>query len=161
MTMEATTTIVEIIDYSPEYKEHFKNLNMGWMSQFKIDNAQRAIVEHPDEQIIQKGGFIFFAEVDEKIVGTGALLRESNKLYEIAYMAVTPSYQGRHIGKSLLKKAIDKAIQAGAKQVYLVTSTKLKASLEMYRTFGFRESPIDPEMSVYQGSDVKMSLNLK
>ena len=159
--MEATTTIVEIIDYSPEYKEHFKNLNMGWMSQFKIDNAQRAIVEHPDEQIIQKGGFIFFAEVDEKIVGTGALLRESNKLYEIAYMAVTPSYQGRHIGKSLLKKAIDKAIQAGAKQVYLVTSTKLKASLEMYRTFGFRESPIDPEMSVYQGSDVKMSLNLK
>ena len=101
------------------------------------------------------------AEVDEKIVGTGALLRESNKLYEIAYMAVTPSYQGRHIGKSLLKKAIDKAIQAGAKQVYLVTSTKLKASLEMYRTFGFRESPIDPEMSVYQGSDVKMSLNLK
>ena len=161
MTMEATTTIVEIIDYSTEYKEHFKNLNMEWMSLFKIENAQLAIVEHPEEQIIQKGGFIFFAEVDAKIVGTGALLRESNKLYEIAYMAVTPAYQGRHIGKSLLKKAIDKAILAGAKQVYLVTSTKLKASLEMYRTFGFRESPLDPEMSVYQGSDVKMTLNLK
>jgi putative acetyltransferase len=161
MTMEATTTIVEIIDYSPKFKEYFKNLNMEWMSQFKIDNAHLAIVEHPEEQIIQKGGEIFFAEVDGKIVGTGALLRESNKLYEIAYMAVTPAYQGRHIGQSLLKKAIDKAILSGAKQVYLITSTKLKASLEMYRTFGFRESPFDPEMSVYQGSDVKMTLNLK
>ena len=59
MTMEATTTIVEIIDYSPEFKENFKHLNMEWMSQFKIDNAQLAIVEHPEEQIIQKDGFIF------------------------------------------------------------------------------------------------------
>ena len=60
MTMEATTTIVEIIDYSPEFKENFKNLNMEWMSQFKIDNAQLTLVEHPEEQIIQKGGGIFF-----------------------------------------------------------------------------------------------------
>lgn len=152
---------VEIIDYSPEYQDDFKNLNMGWMSQFDMNNSHRTIIEHPDEQIIQKGGFIFFAWMDGKIVGTGALLRESNKLYEIANMAVTPQYQGRHIGKALLKKAIDKAVQAGAKQLYLITSTKLQASVEMYRAFGFRETLFDPEMSIYDGSDVKMVLNLK
>ncbi len=159
--MEAITTSVEIIDYSPEYQEDFKNLNMGWMDQFDMNSSHRAMIENPEEQIIKKGGSIFFAEVDGKIVGTGALLRESNKLYEIANMAVTPQYQGRHIGKALLKKAIDKAVQAGAKQVYLITSTKLKTSVEMYRTFGFRETLFDPEMSIYDGSDVKMVLNLK
>ncbi len=159
--METMSSPVEIIDYSPEYQDDFKNLNMGWMSQFDMNNSHRTIIEHPDEQIIQKGGFIFFAWMDGKIVGTGALLRESNKLYEIANMAVTPQYQGRHIGKALLKKAIDKAVQAGAKQLYLITSTKLQASVEMYRAFGFRETLFDPEMSIYDGSDVKMVLNLK
>lgn len=159
--MEAPTISVEIIDYAPQYKENFKNLNMEWMNQFKIDSSQQALVEHPEEQIIQKGGYIFFAEINGKIVGTAALLRISNKLYEISNMAVTPSYQGKNIGKSLLKSAIDKAADVGAKQVFLITSTKLKASVEMYRTFGFREALFDPEMSMYEGSDVKMSMNLK
>jgi putative acetyltransferase len=159
--MEIMSSPVEIIDYSPEFQEDFKNLNMGWMSQFDMNNSLRTMIDNPDEEIIQKGGFIFFAWMDGKIVGTGALLRESNKLYEIANMAVTPQYQGRHIGKALLKKAIDKAVQAGAKQLYLITSTKLKASVEMYRTFGFRETLFDPELSIYDGSDVKMVLNLK
>lgn len=159
--MEIMSSPVEIIDYSPDFQEDFRNLNLGWMSQFDMNNSLRTMIDNPDEEIIQKGGFIFFAWMDGKIVGTGALLRESNKLYEIANMAVTPQYQGRHIGKALLKKAIDKAVQAGAKQLYLITSTKLKASVEMYRTFGFRETLFDPELSIYDGSDVKMVLNLK
>jgi putative acetyltransferase len=159
--MEVITASVEILDYSPVYNDDFKRLNMEWMAQFKEEVAQKLLVENPEAQIIDNGGYIFFAKVDNKIVGTGALLRESNKLYEIADMAVTPQYQGRHIGKSLLQKAIDKAKVAGAKQVYLITSTKLKTSIEMYRTFGFREMPFDPEMSIYDGSDVKMVLNLK
>ena len=160
--METTLTTVEILDYQPSFKEDFKNLNLEWITQFfKLEETDRALLDDPETHIIEKGGFIFFAKVDGKIVGTAALLRESNKLYEIAKMAVTPQYQGRHIGKLLLQKGIDKAKSVAAKQVYLTTSTKLKTSLEMYRTHGFREAPFDPEMSVYEGSDVKMILNLK
>lgn len=159
--MEGVSTSLEILEYSPEYKDDFKRLNMEWMAQFKLDVAHQLLIDDPDHQIIEKGGAIFFAKVDDKVVGTAALIRESNKLYEIADMAVTPQYQGRHIGKSLLIKAVDKAKALGGKQVYLITSTKLKTSLEMYKTFGFREMPFDPEMSLYEGSDVKMVLNLK
>jgi N-acetylglutamate synthase-like GNAT family acetyltransferase len=159
--MEAVMTTLNILDYSPELKEHFKKLNMEWLKQFKMNTSRQVEVENPDEYIIEKGGFIFFAEMDDSIVGTSALLRESNKLYEIADMAVTPQYQGKHIGKALLQKAIDKAKQLGAKQVYLISSTLLKTSLELYKALGFREMPYDPEMSIYDGSDVKMVLNLK
>ena len=159
--MEATMTNINILDYSPELKEHFTKLNMEWLTQFKSNTVHQAQVENPQEHIIDKGGFIFFAEMDNAIVGTTALLRENNKRYEIANMAVTPPYQGKHIGKALLQKAIDKAKQLGAKQVYLISSTLLKTSLELYRALGFREMPCDPEMSIYDGSDVKMVLNLK
>jgi N-acetylglutamate synthase-like GNAT family acetyltransferase len=159
--MEATMTTINILDYSPELKEHFKNLNMEWLKQFKNTKARLIEVENPQEHIIEKGGFVYFAEIKNSIVGAIALLRESHKLYEIADMAVTASQQGKHIGKALLQKTIDTAKQLGAKQVYLVASTKLKASLEMYRAFGFREMPYDPEMSLFDGTDVKMVLNLK
>jgi putative acetyltransferase len=159
--MEATMTKLQILDYNPEFKEDFKRLNMAWMSQFKMSAARQSIIENPEEYIIKQGGSIFFAAMDNKIVGTVALLRESNKLYEIADMAVTPPYQGKHIGTALLQKAIEKAKQLGAKQVYLISSTKLTTSLEMYRAYGFREAGHDSELSTYDGSDVKMILNLK
>ena len=118
-------------------------------------------LDDPEETIIRNGGFIILAKSGTEIVGTCAILKENNKLYEIADMAVTPQYRGKHIGKRLLSAAVDRVRKTNARQVYLVTSALLTASLELYRTYGFREAPIDPEMSIYEGSDVKMILNLK
>lgn len=153
-------TTVDIIDYAPEYCDDFSRLNAEWMTTYfgkKMDNH----LDNPEETIISKGGFILFAKVGDEIIGTCAILKENNKLYEIADMAVTPQYRGKHIGKRLLSAAVDKVRKAGARQVYLVTSSKLTASLELYRTYGFRETGMDAELSVYEGSDVKMMLNLK
>jgi N-acetylglutamate synthase-like GNAT family acetyltransferase len=161
--MEITLTLT-IVDFQPTYKEDFKRLNTEWMQSYfnHVLPYDQALIDNPEREIIEKGGHIFFAQADDQIVGTCALLRESHKVYEIALMAVTPQFRGQHLGKALLVKAVEKAKLLGAKQVYLVTSTKLTTSLEMYKAFGFREVPFDPETSIYDdGSDVKMSLNLK
>ena len=158
--MEATMTHVDIIDYAPEFRDDFARLNAEWMTTYfgkKMDNH----LDNPEETIINNGGFILFAKAGDEIIGTCAILKENNKLYEIADMAVTPQYRGKHIGKRLLSAAVDKVRKTGARQVYLITSSKLAASVELYRTYGFRETGMDAEMSVYEGSDVKMTLNLK
>lgn len=159
--MEATRTItVDIIDFAPEYSADFARLNAEWMTTYfgkKMDNH----LENPEETIIRNGGYILFAKSGDEIIGTCAILKENNKLYEIADMAVTPQYRGKHIGKRLLSAAVDKVRKTGARQVYLITSSKLAASIELYRTYGFREADFDIETSVYEGSDVKMILNLK
>lgn len=158
--MEATVTNVEIIDYAPEYRDDFARLNAEWMTAYfgkKMDNH----LDNPEESIIRNGGFILFAKANDEIIGTCAILKENNKLYEIADMAVTPLYRGKHIGKRLLSAAVDVVRKAGARQVYLVTSSKLTASVELYRTYGFKETAVDAAASVYEGSDVKMVLNLK
>ena len=158
--MEATMINVDIIDYAPEYQDDFVRLNAEWMTTYfgkKMDNH----LDNPEETIIRNGGFILFAKSGDEIIGTCAILKENNKLYEIADMAVTPQYRGKHIGKRLLSAAVDKVRKTGARQVYLITSSKLVASIELYRTYGFRETGSDIELSVYEGSDVKMMLNLK
>ncbi|MBL7818689.1 MAG: GNAT family N-acetyltransferase [Saprospiraceae bacterium] len=158
--METTALIVDIVDYVPEYRDDFTRLNAEWMTSFfgkQLDDH----LDNPEETIINQGGFILFAKLGDEVIGTCAILKENNKLYEIADMAVAPQYRGKHIGKRLLSAAVDKVRKTGARQVYLITSSKLTVSLEFFRTYGFKETGFDAEMSVYEGSDVKMSLNLK
>ena len=158
--MERTTILAEILDFIPEYRDDFKRLNAEWMSVY-FGKSMDTHLENPEETILKDGGFILFAKADEQIVGTAAILRETAKVYEIADMAVTPQYRGRNIGKQLLAEAVERVKKTGARQVYLITSSKLSASVELYRTYGFRETHFDPEMSIYEGSDIKMILNLK
>ena len=158
--MERTTILAEILDFIPEYRDDFKRLNAEWMSVY-FGKSMDTHLENPEETILKDGGFILFAKADEQIVGTAAILRETAKIYEIADMAVTPQYRGQNIGKQLLAEAVERVKKMGARQVYLITSSKLSASVELYRTYGFRETHFDPEMSIYEGSDIKMILNLK
>lgn len=160
--MEITLT-VDISEYKPENKAVFRELNEAWMKQYfnRILPQEQKLLDNPESAIIDKGGYIFLAKSNNQIVGTCALLRESHKAYEIALMSVTPEFRGQHLGKALLTRAVEKAKQLGAKQVFLITSSKLTASLDMYRTYGFRDTAFDPEMSIYDGTDIKMSLNLK
>ena len=157
--METTMTQVDIIDFAPEYRADFARLNAEWMTTYfgkAVDNH----LDNPEQSIIRNGGFILFAKSNDEIVGTCAILKESNKRYEIADMVVAPQHRGKHIGKRLLSAAVEKVRHAGARQVYLVTSSRLTISVELYRTYGFREVSVDGA-SVYEGSDVKMVLNLK
>ena len=158
--MERTTILAEILDFAPQYRADFKRLNAEWMSVY-FGKSMDTHLENPEETILKDGGFILFAKADEQIVGTAAILRETAKIYEIADMAVTPQYRGQNIGKQLLAEAVERVKKTGARQVYLITSSKLSASVELYRTYGFRETHFDPEMSIYEGSDIKMILNLK
>jgi putative acetyltransferase len=159
--MEAVMLNVDIIDYAPEYRADFARLNADWMNTY-FGKKMDAHLDNPEETIILKGGFVLFAKANDEIVGTCAILKETNKLYEIADMVVSPQHRGKHIGKRLLSAAVESVRRMGARHVYLVTSSKLAASIALYRTYGFKEMGIaDMETSVYEGSDVKMVLNLK
>jgi putative acetyltransferase len=159
--MEATITTlkVKILDFSPEFRDDFKRLNTEWMTA----HFGKSTDNHLDrpEAIIENGGYILFAQHKGQIVGTCAILKESNKIFEIADMSVTPEFRGRNIGKQLLSEAIERVRKANAREIYLITSSKLTISLEMFKTYGFRETGFDAEMSIYDATDIKMKLNLK
>lgn len=139
---------IEILDYTPEYKEYFQKLNYEWLEKyFKVEELDKKILLNPEENIIRLGGFVLFARVEEKVVGTTAVLKRDDKTYEIAKMAVTEKAQGKQVGRKLTKEAIAKATDRGAKKLILKTDNRLRAATNLYRSLGFRVTNAEPTAS--------------
>jgi len=133
---------VEILDYAPERKDSFRKLNEAWLkTYFKVEDADRKILHHPEEEILQKGGFVLFARLKDEIVGTTALLKLNDETYEIAKMAVAEHARGKQAGRRLAEAAIARARAKGAKKIVLHTDNRLRAAVGLYRKLGFRTAP--------------------
>lgn len=135
---------VEILEYRPEFRHHFKTLNHEWLKKyFSVEELDERILENPKDEILQKGGLIFFARLDSEIVGTAALLKLDDTTFEITKMAVTAKAQGRQVGKKLSHAIIDRAKSIGAATLFLHTDKKLAAAVALYRKLGFTTTKSD------------------
>ncbi|MDO6491551.1 MULTISPECIES: GNAT family N-acetyltransferase [unclassified Cellulophaga] len=149
------------IPFQPKYAKTFKKLNLEWIKKyFEVEEKDIELLNKCEENIINKGGYIFFAKIDDTIVGCVAYIKIKENVYELGKMAVNEDYQGKRIGQALLDYAIDFAKKEHWQQVILYSSVKLKNALHIYKKIGFVEIPIEPDV-VYKRSSIKMELNLK
>ena len=150
-----------IEDYQPKYRAAFRSLNEEWISAyFEVEEADRKSLEHPQEYILNRGGFIFVAVLDDEPVGVCALVkRDDLDAYELAKMAVSPKAQGKKIGFLLSQTAIAKARSLNASRVYLESNTKLVPAIRLYEKLGFVRVAGLP--SPYARVNIQMELKLK
>lgn len=150
---------VEIIEYQPEYKKAFRQLNEEWITTwFKMEEADYKALDNPEEYIINKGGYIYFALYKGQVVGTCALIKMDNNTFELAKMAVSPLAKGKGIGYLLGNAIISKAKQEGATKLYLESNTILKPAINLYHKLGFKKITGPP--SPYERANIQMELNL-
>lgn len=132
---------LQIADFSPAYKKAFKRLNEGWLKQhFQMEAEDIRLLENPEKEILDRGGLILFALLEKDVVGTGALLHVNTRVCELTKMAVDPPYQGRQIGRNLLRNLLHRARFMGYEKMVLLTSDKLEKAVSLYRSEGFRPS---------------------
>ncbi|MCM1151836.1 MAG: bifunctional helix-turn-helix transcriptional regulator/GNAT family N-acetyltransferase [Alistipes sp.] len=153
---------IRIVAYEPRFRAAFRELNEEWiMAHWQLEEADRKTLEHPQEYILDKGGYIFVALDKEEPVGVCALCRmeDPHYDYELAKYAVSPRAQGRGIGTLLGEAAIAKATALGAARLFLESNTLLRPAIHIYRKLGFRElRDIRPS---YARGDIQMELELK
>lgn len=150
---------VQIIEYSPKLQPHFERINKQWVEHyFTLEPIDLLQLENPEETILGKGGAILFAKMGESIIGTVALSKIEEGVYEMIKMGVVPEAQGKKAGKILGLAILEKAKQLGAKKVILYSNSKLETALQLYRKLGFKE--LVPECGKYNRCDVKMELDL-
>ncbi|UKB79760.1 GNAT family N-acetyltransferase [Chryseobacterium sp. MEBOG07] len=152
---------VTIIRYQPEYKEAFKVLNEEWIKTFFVMEASDyKLLDHPEEQILNKGGYIAFALLNGEAVGTCALVKAKDEplTFELSKMAVSPKAQGKKIGYLLGMTLIDLAKNLNAEKVVLETNSVLVPAIKLYEKIGFVHVPIVD--AGYDRVDVQMELTL-
>lgn len=96
-----------IIPFSDDLASHFRDLNLEWLETFfYVEEHDADLLNNCKEEIINKGGFIFFYKFNNKILGTFALIKISNAVFELGKMAVSPEARGKGIGQKLMQFCI-------------------------------------------------------
>lgn len=113
------------------------------------------------KNIIDKGGYIFFAKLNEVIVGTIALMPIGNTNYfELTKMAVSRKHRGFKIGQQIMQHCIDFANKNKIPKLIIYSSKKLENAIYIYRKYGFIKIPLE-ENCPYERCNIKMQLLLK
>lgn len=150
---------IQILEYSPELQPYFEQINKQWVTAFfELEEFDRKQLEHPEETIIAPGGAVIFASDAGKVVGTVALFKVSDDVYEMIKMGVSPEERGKKIGEFLGLGILKKAKAMGGRKVILYSSSKLVPALSLYKKLGFREVP--KECGKYGRCDIKMEIDL-
>ena len=153
---------VKIEPFRARFRRAFRRLNEEWISaHFKLERADREMLDDPQGRVIDRGGFIFVATVEGRPVGVCALLRHDDARYpyELAKMAVAPRMRGRNIGYLLARAAIEQARALHAPRLFLESNTVLKPAISLYEKLGFRKTAGLP--SPYERCNIHMELALQ
>ena len=96
-------------------------------------------------------GICYLLQVDQKMVGMGALRKVKDGVGEIKRMYVRPEYRRKGIGKALLKQLLRKAEDFGFSTILLDTAKWMTVAQRMYCSAGFRYREEYPESEIPQG----------
>ncbi len=152
---------MKIINYQEKYAATFKALNIEWLeTYFYVEPYDLEVLSNPDTYIISKGGHIFFAVLEGKVVGTVALMPMKEPfVFELTKMAVDTTIRGKGIGQQLMQHCISFAKTNKLDKLVLYSNTVLENAIYIYKKWGFVEIPLETT-SNYERANIKMELIL-
>ncbi len=149
---------VVVVQFDPAYAKRFAELNYHWIAEtYGIEPHDREILDHPYDQVIARGGEIFFALLGEDVAGAVAMVPYGDDGFELTKMAVDPEFRGHGVGGKLMQACIDFTRARSRQRIILESNTKQVPAIELYRKFAFTEVPLDPN-SQYLRANIRMEL---
>ena len=149
---------IKIIPFGEQYAKDFYDLNIEWLETFfYVEAHDEEVLSQAKKYIIDNGGFIFFAKRAETIVGTVALMKIEENIFELSKMAVLPTFRGKKIGQQLLQYCLDFSKENNFEKLLLYSNRSLENAIYIYRKYGFIEIPIEKN-NPYARGNIKMEL---
>lgn len=154
--------------YRPEDRQAFIDLNRDWIEEyFELEDSDREQLEELEASILDKGGQIIIALLNDRVVGTGAILPphhdpgDGRKWLEIVKMAARKKLRGQGIGRAVIDALIQQARAMDADAIWLETNADLTAAIRLYERSGFRHLGSDDLWPTpYARCNVQMALQL-
>ena len=139
------------------------NIRHLWTEYLTCGNGemQRLFGVHPhnpketveeDIKLIAKflppNGRLVLAFIDGKACGIGCLKAINSEIGEIKRMYVDPSFRKVGAGRAILTSLLDAAKEKGYQKVRLDSPKFMEAAHALYRSFGFKDIPVYPEVEI-------------
>jgi GNAT superfamily N-acetyltransferase len=151
---------VKVVYWDSRYHNDFVRLNEAWIEKhFGLEETDRKYLRDPQGTIIDKGGEIVFLIDGDCVVGTCALVRQDERVYELAKMAVDERMRGRGLGNRLMEAVLDCAHEKGACKVFLLSNIMLTPAISLYKKYGFRTVRLGPHPD-YDRANIEMEIDL-
>lgn len=153
---------LSIIPFSAELQPYFDRFNRDWIVKyFHVEPIDELVLGNPQEHIIDKGGEVWFAELNGTIVGAYGMLARDDGNFEFTKLGISAEAKGQKLGQKLLHHCYERARARGAKKVIIYTSSILKNANDLYRGEGFVDMVISAEdREHYERADVFLERNL-
>ncbi|MFN8458803.1 MAG: GNAT family N-acetyltransferase [Anaerolineae bacterium] len=144
---------LKIVPFQPQDQERVKDLILaGLVEHWGYLDASK----NPDLVDIQthyRQATFLVAWLDDRIVGTGALVPRSAEVAEIVRMSVAVDMRRHGIGRAILHQLSTRAQQLGFRRLILETTATWQEVIEFYQRFGF-------SITHFQNGDVYFYLDL-
>ncbi|VUD42252.1 hypothetical protein TDB9533_00654 [Thalassocella blandensis] len=148
---------VRLVPYEQKYQAAYRSLNMAWIEKhFKMEASDFKALDSPQQSILDQGGYIVIALLEEEPVGTCVLIKMDNQCFELAKMTVAEQCRGMGVGQMLGEHCIAKAKAMGAHKLYLESNTVLDSAINLYLKLGFKR--ISAGSSPYSRCNIQMEL---
>jgi DNA-binding MarR family transcriptional regulator/N-acetylglutamate synthase-like GNAT family acetyltransferase len=151
---------LRVREYEDALAGDFYRINAEWVSaMFRLEENDVQILTRPRELIVDRGGVILFVEAEGLgIVGTCALIRIEEGVFELTKMGVLESARGRKAGEFLLAATLERARTMGIETLYLLTNSRCAPAIHLYEKLGFEHDTGIMQLygSRYERCDVAM-----
>ena len=151
---------ISIESFKKEYISDFYALNKEWIEEsWQLEESDINDLSNPEKYIIDKGGEVFFAIKNDKVIATAAKVYMKRGIFELAKMTVAQECRGLGVANKLMDRSIDFAKENNADKIVLITNSSLVIARNLYDKYGFKEIMLDSDKYGDRGH-VKMSLYL-
>ena len=156
--MSINNSNIIIKKYERKFNNDFFLLNKAWIEEsWILEDSDKKDLLNP-KKIVDDGGQVFFAVDNNITIGTVAMIKSSENIFELAKMTVKGDYRGKGIANMLMEQCIDFANQKNAKEIFLISNDSLKIARNLYDKYGFSEVVLDSPK--YDRGNVKMILKI-
>jgi GNAT superfamily N-acetyltransferase len=99
------------------------------------------IAKGPPEDLVPPSGVLLLAQVDGEPAGLGGVRHLDTEVAEVKSMYVASAFRGTGLGRQILARLDEIALEHGCRAVRLDTSDYLTPAVGLYRSAGYREVP--------------------
>lgn len=135
---------MKIIQFEERYRRDFIDFNTDWIvSNFGfLEKHDIETFEKIDDEL-RKGAMIFFAVENDAALAACMAMPMSETTWEICKLASNKNVPHKGAGSAVFKASMDWAVEHGAQRLFILSNSKLKPALHIYKKFGFKEVKLD------------------